>query len=157
MTGKSRTLALMLAAAAALAACAEKHAAPPPPPKPAMARLSNAVGVYSGTDIHCLDGIETQSLLGLSLPAGPHRVVASYSVCGVDRPCADYFGQFEFTAVAGAKYLVEGDLDGKTNKAALTVLDAGSNAAVAGPFPAERNVLAEDPKHHFGCAPKAPG
>ena len=97
------------------------------------------------------------AFLGLHLAPGPHKVVVSYSVCGVDRNCTDFFGEVRFTAAAGGSYRVEGALPLKATTAKLTVVNANTGALVAGPFAGPRNVMSEDPKEHFACAAKAAG
>jgi len=150
--------ALALAAAAAgLGSCAEKTAPQAPAPKAETAMLSSTMGVYTDVDIHCVDGREVDSLLGLKLPPGPHKVVVSYSVCGVDRNCVGYMGEIGFTAAAGRGYRVEGKLPLNATAAQFTVVNAKDGKPVAGPYSGERNVLAEDPKQHYRCAPKAAG
>jgi len=146
-----------LAAVLALAACAEKAPPPRPAPKVETAMLQVARGAYTGVDINCVDGREADAFLGLKLPPGAHKLVVSYSVCGVDRNCVDYFGELAFTAAAGGQYRVEGKLPLKSKTAELTVVNARDGRRVAGPFAGERNFMAEDPKRHFGCAPRAAG
>jgi hypothetical protein len=158
MTGPDRDLirlGLGLLSLAALSACAER--APAPPPKAPTAQLAAATAAYSGLDIHCVDRREVNAFLGLKLSPGPHKVVVSYSVCGVDRNCTDFFGEVAFTAVAGASYRVEGALPLKATTAKLTVVNSKDGTLVAGPFPGARNALGEDPKEHFACAAKATG
>lgn len=122
-----------------------------------MAMLSATMGTYTDVDIHCVDGREVEALLGLKLASGPHKAVVSYSVCGVDRNCVGYMGEVGFNAAAGAGYRIEGKLPIGATTAQLTVVDAKDGKPVAGPFPAARNVMGEDPKRHYNCAPKAAG
>ena len=145
---------IFVAAATVLSACAGKGPAPVVPERNVpMARLSNCIHVRSGTEIHCVDGNAVKSIVGVPVPGGPHRLVVSYATCGVQGGCLDYFGSFVLNTVAGAGYTIEGQLDLKTNVAQLTAVDSKTGAVTAGPFPAERNAMGEDPKAHFNCKP----
>ena len=157
-TARRIACAFVLAAALlGVAACAAEKPAPPPAPKAQTAQLEVTREAYSGVDIHCVDGREVDAFLGLKLPPGAHKVVVSYSVCGANRNCTDFFGELGFTAAAGVQYRVEGKLPVNATTAQLTVVNAKDGKAVAGPFPGQRNVMSDDPKQYFHCAPRAAG